>query len=187
MRSRQLFAGLVSVATLVLPAAARAAEEVVAVDARERIIYPVEVEPHFSFGAENIYGTAGLGGGLRVSIPFAFGHIGRVPDNIGISFGGDLLHYDNCFASSNCGANYLMLPVAAQWNLLIARRISLLFEGGAYVYKGWFDTCGPGCAEPSDFGVLPTVAVGGRVHIGENASFLFRVGYPTMTLGVSFL
>jgi hypothetical protein len=171
------------IAALALPSAARAEEMVV----RERVVYPVEIEPHFSFGAENVYGSAGVGGGLRVSIPFAAGHIGRIPDNIGITFGGDLLHYDNCITNSDCGANYLMLPVAAQWNVLVARRFSLLFEGGAYFYKGWIGVCSPGCDAPHDLGVLPTLAVGGRIHIGENAALLFRIGYPTVTVGVSFL
>src|ERR1700735_4356339 len=100
MSNRTVSASLVAALTLAIPSFAQAAEEVVVVNTRERILYPGEIEPHFSFGAENVYGTAGLGGGVRVTIPFAFGHIGRLPDNIGISFGGDLLHYDNCFAGS---------------------------------------------------------------------------------------
>jgi hypothetical protein len=180
------FGAFISAAVVLLarPSVAHAEEEIVV---RERVFYPVEIEPHFSFGAENVYGMAGFGGGLRVSIPFVSGHMGRVPDNLGITFGGDILHYDNCLSSVDCGANYLMLPVAAQWNIGVARRVSLLVEGGAYLYKGWFDTCGPGCAGPSDFGILPTVAVGGRFHIGENTALLVRIGYPMVTLGLSFL
>jgi hypothetical protein len=152
--------------------------------------YPLEIEPHFSFGAENVYGATGFGGGLRLSIPFVTGHLGRIPDNVAISFGGDLLHYDNCYFGERCGANYLFLPVAAQWNVFVARRVSVFGEGGLFVYKGFFDTCGPGdagCSAPSDFGVLPTLALGVRVHIGDNASFTARLGYPTITLGVSLL
>jgi len=155
-------------------------------------LYPIEIEPHFAFGAENIYGATGFGAGLRLSIPVISGYLGRgVPDNLAISFGGDVLHYDNCYYTSNCGANYLMLPIAAQWNIFVARRVSLFGEAGAFIYKGFFDGCGPGdgpgCSPPSDFGVLPTLAIGARFHIGDNASFTARIGYPTMTLGVSFL
>ena len=46
---------------------------------------------------------------------------------------------------------------------------------------------GPGCAPPSDFGVLPTLAIGARIHMGDNVSFTARIGYPTITFGVSFL
>jgi hypothetical protein len=153
--------------------------------------YPIEIEPHFTFGAENVYGATGFGGGLRLSIPIVASLLANTPDNLAISFGGDIVHYDNCYFSNDCGANYLMFPIAAQWNIFLARRFSLFFEGGAFVYKGFFDACGPGdgpgCNPPSDFGVLPTVAVGARIHVGNNASFTARLGYPTITLGLSFL
>jgi hypothetical protein len=153
--------------------------------------YPVEIEPHFSFGAGDIYAAAGVGAGLRVSIPVVYSLLRNVPDNLAISFGGDVLNYSDCYYGNDCGANYLMLPAAAQWNVFVARRVSLLAEGGLFVYKGFFNGCapgdGPGCSPPSDFGVLPTIAVGARVHLSDNASFVARIGYPTFTLGVSFL
>jgi hypothetical protein len=187
-----LLVGLVAAAAS-LPTVAKA-EVVVVREAppprEEFALYPIEIEPHFAFGPRNVYGDAGFGGGLRLSVPLVAGHLGRVPDNLAISFGGDLLHYDNCYGTQ-CGANYLLLPVAAQWNIFVARRVSLFGEGGAFLYKGWFDGCrvgdGPGCVGPRDFGVLPTVAVGVRVHVGRTAAFTARLGYPTTTLGFSFL
>jgi hypothetical protein len=192
---RLLVTGL-AVAALGLPSIASADEvfvvrrEGAAPEAFEASLYPVEIEPHFTFGPENVYGAAGFGGGLRVGIPFVVGHVGRAPDNLAISFGADILHYDNCFFANDCGANYLMAPVALQWNVFVARRVSVFAEAGAFVYRGWFDECGPdnnGCSAPSDFGVLPTVAVGGRVHIGRFSAFTLRIGYPTTTLGLSFM
>jgi hypothetical protein len=153
-------------------------------------VYPIEVEPHFTFGPENVFGGTGFGGGVRIGIPFLAGRLGSVPDNLAINFGGDILHYDNCFFQSECGANYLMIPVAAQWNLFVARRVSLFVEGGAFLYKGWFDVCPgnvAGCKAPSDLGVLPTAALGGRIHLGPNTAVTLRVGYPTTTFGLSFL
>lgn len=160
--------------------------------AGEPSVYPVEFEPHFTFGAENVYGATGFGGGLRVSIPVVASLLVNTPDNLAISFGGDIVHYDNCYYSGFCGANYVMFPIAAQWNIFVARKLSLFVEGGVFVYRGFFDECGPGgagpgCAPPPDFGVLPTVAVGARIHVGRNASFTARIGYPTITLGLSFL
>jgi hypothetical protein len=76
--------------------------------------YSIELEPHLSFGEENVYGNTGFGAGLRVGIPLVGGYLGRVPDNLALSFGGDILHYDNCYFGERCGANYLMVPVAAQ-------------------------------------------------------------------------
>jgi hypothetical protein len=152
--------------------------------------YAVEFEPHFSFGEANVYGNTGFGAGLRVGIPLAVGNIGRIPDNIAISFGGDILHYDNCYYGDRCGANYLLLPVAAQWNLFVLRRVSVFAEGGVFVYKGWLDGCGPGdngCNAPSDFGILPTLAIGGRFHVGRDVALTLRLGYPMTTLGLSFM
>jgi hypothetical protein len=187
--SRTLAAGAL-VATIALPSVALADGEA-PYRFENRADYGLEVEPHFAFGAENVYGATGFGAGLRVSIPLVYGHIGRLPDNLAFSFGGDVLHYDNCYYATNCGANYVMLPAAAQWNVYVARRVSLFLEGGVFVYKGWFDRCdaldGAGCNAPSDFGLLPTVAIGGRIHMGDNVSFIARVGYPTTTFGLSFL
>jgi len=160
------------------------AQQVVVV--RERVIYPIEVEPHFTFGDADIYGPAGFGGGLRLSIPVAFGHLGRIADNVAISFGGDVVHFGNCYVTGQCDADYLLFPVAAQWNLRLARPFSLLLEGGGYFYKGWYGACGPGCSGPSDIGVLPAVAVGGRFHLSDHVALLLRVGYPMITFGASF-
>jgi hypothetical protein len=83
-----------------------------------------------------------------------------------------------------------MLPVAAQWNVFFARRVSVFGEGGLFLYRGFYDGCGPGngvCDTPSDFGVLPTFALGVRVRLAPNVALLARLGYPTSTVGVSFL
>jgi hypothetical protein len=188
---RRFTVGGLSVAALFAAMPARAQGETPAPPRDEPSLYPIEIEPHFSFGAENVYGATGFGAGLRLSIPVITSLLRRVPDNLAISFGGDVIHYDNCFFGNDCGANYLMLPVAAQWNVFVARRVSVFGEAGVFVYKGFFDGCGPndgpGCSPPSDFGVLPTLAVGARIHMGDNASFTARIGYPTITFGVSFL
>jgi hypothetical protein len=187
-------AAVASFAVVALPSIASAQTLEARVETRpERLdepsLYPIEIEPHFTFGAENVYGATGFGAGLRVGIPLAAGHLGDIPQNVAISFGGDLLHYDNCYYGTFCSANYLMVPVAAQWNVFVARRVSLFAEGGVFVYKGWFDECGgnPGCSAPSDFGLLPTIAIGGRVHLGRDVALTLRLGYPTSTLGVSFM
>jgi hypothetical protein len=188
---RGFILGGLPIAALFAATPARAQGETPAPPRDEPSAYPIEIEPHFTFGAENVYGATGFGAGLRVSIPVIESLLQRIPDNLAISFGGDIVHYDNCYFGNECGANYLMLPVAAQWNVFVARRVSVFGEAGAFVYKGFFDGCapgdGPGCSPPSDFGVLPTLAVGARIHMGDNASFTARIGYPTITFGVSFL
>jgi hypothetical protein len=180
----------VALAAVALPSIASAQREVTMEPLREPTAYPIEVEPHFTFGAGDVYGPTGFGAGARLGVPLAVGHLGRVPQNLAISFGGDVLHYDYCYYGEFCSANYLMVPVAAQWNIGVARPLSVFLEGGAFLYKGWFDTCGPGnvgCSAPSDFGLLPTVALGGRIHFSPSAALTLRLGYPTSTIGVSFL
>jgi hypothetical protein len=183
-------AAAAALAVLGVASPASAQDAYRAEDRGEFANYSLEVEPHFTFGPDNVYGASGFGGGLRLSIPVVGGALGNVPDNLAVSFGGDIVHYDNCYYSDQCGANYLMFPIAAQWNLFLVRRFSLFFEGGAYIYKGFFDNCGPvdnGCSAPSDFGVLPTFAVGARVHLSPGAALTARLGYPTTTIGFSFL
>jgi hypothetical protein len=156
----------------------------------DRDTYSVEVEPHFAFGAEDVYGATGVGGGLRLGIPFAYGHLGRVPQNLAFDFGGDVLHYDNCYYGTYCGANYVMLPAALQWNVFVARPVSLFLEGGAFFYKGWLTPCqanDSSCSAPSDVGVLPTFAFGARVHLSPDVALTARLGYPSSTLGLSFM
>jgi len=154
-------------------------------------VYPLEIEPHFAFGPENVYGASGYGAGVRFGIPVAFGHLGSVPQNLAVGLGADLLHYDNCYFGTNCGANYVLVPAVAQWNLFVTRPVNVFAEGGVYLYKGWFAGCGPGdgpgCAPPSDFGLLPTFALGGRFPVASSTALTLRIGYPTTTLGVSFM
>jgi hypothetical protein len=171
------------------PSQARADGEVT-MEAHAPTTYPMEIEPHLTFGPDNVYGNAGFGAGLRVGLPFAEGHLGRLPQNLALNFGGDVIHYDNCYYGGYCSANYMLVPVTAQWNVGVARPVSLFLEGGLFLYKGWFDRCAPGdagCSEPSDFGLLPTLAVGGRIHVSDDVAVTLRLGYPTTTLGVSFL
>jgi hypothetical protein len=187
--ARFAFAAASAAALVAVPAAASAQEE--RPTGREaQAVYPIEVEPHFAFGLQAAYAGSGAGAGVRVDIPLAYGLLERVPDNVAVSLGADFLRYDDCYAPGYCGVTAMALPVAGQWNVFVARRVSLFAEGGAFVYHGWFDACRPsdvGCATPSDFGVMPTLAIGGRVYLGRHGAITARVGYPMITLGASFL
>jgi hypothetical protein len=158
-----------------------------------RVAYPVELEPHVSFGASDFHHSVGFGAGLRLGVPIARGYLGRAPQNIALGVGGDFLHFDNCYYGANCDnayvANYIFVPATVQWNVAVARPLTLFLEGGAFFYKGWVDHCAPNTAECNtpDPGVLPTVAVGGRVHVTDDIALTLRLGYPTSTIGVSFM
>lgn len=180
-----------ALATCVLaPRDASAAEEIIR-EPGAHPDYPIEIEPHMAFGSADIYGWTGVGAGLRLSIPIVKnGFIRTINDNVAISFGGDFLHYETCYFGDRCGANYLIFPAALQWNFFLSPHWSVAGEGGVFLYKGFIEGCAPGpggCYEPSTFGALPTVAFAGRYHISENVNLALRVGYPTITFGVSFL
>lgn len=175
---------------LALASEARADGEVSMQAVHDPTAYVMEIEPHLTFGPDNVYGNSGFGAGVRLGLPLAVGHLGRLPQNLALNFGGDWIHYDNCYYGSFCSANYVLIPATAQWNVAVARPVSLFLEGGVFLYKGWFDPCNSGdvgCSEPSDFGLLPTLAVGGRIHVSDDVAVTLRLGYPTTTLGVSFL
>lgn len=150
--------------------------------------YPLEIEPHLTFATGDSHN--GFGGGLRLGVPIFQGTVDRAPQNLALSFGADFAHYDNCYYGTACSndyqANYLLVPAAVQWNVGVARSIGLYLEGGAFLYKGWVERCNS-CGLPPDFGVQPTLAIGARVHMGDDLALNMRLGYPTITIGVSFL
>jgi hypothetical protein len=151
--------------------------------------YAVEVEPHALVGWDDMYGGNGIGAGLRFSVPIVEnGFVKSIDDSVAIGFGVDWLSYSDCYYASRCGANYLLFPVALQWNFFLTPHWSVFGEGGAFVYTGFFGECdAPGCNEPTSFGVRPLLAVGGRYHFSDNVALTLRAGYPTISVGISFL
>jgi hypothetical protein len=174
--------------------------------------YAIEVEPqgalgwtHYNRGPDD-----GLGLGARFSIPIVEnGFVSNINDSVAISFGVDWLHYSGtaCYAyyydyrpppppPAPCyyvgDANYLFLPVTLQWNFFVGRQWSVFAEPGVSVYHGFFDYCaaappGAPCANPSSTGVDPAIFVGGRFHFSDHAALVMRLGYPTLSIGISFM
>ena len=168
--------------------------------------YAVEIEPHALWGWTQYRNTGndGFGLGARFSIPIVQnGFIPTINNSVAISFGVDWLHYaESCFyyfgpgANSPCyggDANYLFFPVALQWNFFVARQWSVFGEPGLVIYHGFFNYCPSNvppntvCNNPSDTGVDFAFYVGGRWHFSDHASLTMRIGYPTFSVGVSFL
>jgi hypothetical protein len=162
--------------------------------------YVVEIEPHLLFGWDNdLYGAASFGLGLRASIPVTHnGFIPSINNSVAISFGLDWLHYSDCYyyfraVGYGCGANYFEFPVALQWNFYVAKRWSVFAEPGLYIYHGVFnaDYCnGPGlppCGYPNATGIDVAAWVGARFHFTDKVALTMRLGYPTLSLGVSIM
>jgi hypothetical protein len=159
-------------------------------------IYRFEFEPHFLWGWTSYYGGGGYGVGGRLSAPLSdSGFIPAINNSVGITVGVDWLHYDGCYYNGlfGCGASYLFFPVALQWNFFVAQGWSVFGEPGLFIYHGFFDTslcdkvAGNGCSAPSATGLGPAFYLGGRYHFNEHIALTMRVGYPTFSVGVSFM
>jgi hypothetical protein len=169
--------------------------------------YSVEIEPHGLWGWRHYYYAPndGLGLGARFSIPIVDnGFVPSINNSVAISFGVDWLHYsgDACYyyfgprAPGPCyslgDANYLLFPIAMQWNFYVAKRWSVFGEPGLVIYHGFFDYCanlppGTPCGNPTQTGVDFAFYAGGRFYFNENIALTMRIGYPTFSLGVSFM
>ncbi|MGO9837182.1 MAG: hypothetical protein ACLP1X_23545 [Polyangiaceae bacterium] len=169
--------------------------------------YAVEIEPQLLWGWEhyNYAPTDGVGLGARFSIPILTnGFVPSINDSVAISFGVDWLHYSyggcyyyNGYRPGYCAnigdANYILFPVAMQWNFFVARHWSVFGEPGLNVYHGFLDYCsnvpaGYPCANPATTtGIEFAFSVGGRYQFSDHAALVMRIGFPTFSLGVSFM
>jgi hypothetical protein len=162
--------------------------------------YKVELEPHGLFGWANLYRDNGFGVGARASIPIVQnGFVKTINNSVAISFGLDWLRYSGCYFYDRrggrydgygCGASFFIFPVAMQWNFWLTPKWSVFGEPGLYVYHGVFDDyCDNqfvGCAAPTRTSVQPAFYAGGRFHFNDSISLTMRIGYPTLSVGVSF-
>jgi len=169
----------------------------------QRAHYFFEAEPHLAVGlfdAPGFGGGTGLGLGFRGTIQLLQnGFIPKLNNSVGIGFGLDYLRYDGwqgprglcqqfvtgpngvpiCVraTSSINHVNYFYVPVVMQWNFWLHRRWSVFGEPGLAFYF-----------QDGQFEVTPFVFyAGGRYHITDRITLTMRLGYPTFSLGVSFL
>jgi hypothetical protein len=166
--------------------------------------YHVEVEPHLSLGWAGIDGyygdQVGLGfiPGVRIGIPIVEnGFIPTINNSIAISFGFDAVYYGGCWnGAGNCDAWYLEFPATMQWNFYVAQHWSVFGEPGFFLYHGFFSNCYFNGSRnvcngaPNGYqetGIYPAFYVGARYYFSDKVTLTMRVGYPTFTVGVSFL
>jgi len=168
----------------------------------QRPHYSFEAEPHLSLGLADPPGFGsgtGVGLGFRGTVEILRnGFIPKLNNSIGIGFGLDYLRYDGwqgprgtCerFAPGPAGVpicvevsgrnhvNYFYLPVVMQWNFWLHRKWSVFGEPGVALY---FDD---GKLEFTPF----VLYAGGRYHFNDRVALTMRIGYPSFSLGVSFL
>ena len=194
-----------TVAVLLAAGVAQARDGFIVHDRRAPIDYTVELEPHLVFGSDppGRGAGSGVGVGVRASIVVApDGFIRDVNDSVAIGFGLDFGHYagryavngyrDQCLhfetgpagtmvctdVTSNGGSyNYLFVPVVMQWNFWLTEKFSAFGEGGLSVYHLGDD----------GFGATPAFYLGGRLRLTDIITLTARIGYPTVSFGVSFM
>jgi hypothetical protein len=198
-------AALLVVGLLIPACAAWAAEQVVVYDDRAPIGYAFEIEPHLVLGTAPPGPGHGSGAGIGLRGSFVLipdGFIRGVNDSVALGVGVDYAHYagalalqgfrDQCLhfepgpngtsvcteVTSNGGSyNYLFAPVVVQWNFWLTRRFSAFGEPGIDLYL----LGGHG------FGISPALYLGGRFQVADRIALTLRIGYPTLTFGVSFM
>lgn len=169
----------------------------------QRPRYFFEAEPHLLAGLLDPPGW-GAGTGLGVGFRGTFevvseGFIPKLNDSVGIGVGIDYLRYDGwqgargrcerfvtapsgvpvCVETSGSGGDvdYFYVPAVMQWNFWLHRRWSVFGEPGVALY-----------VEDGNLEFTPFVLyLGGRFHFTDNVTLTLRVGYPTISLGVSVL
>jgi len=157
--------------------------------------YIFEPEPHALLGYVDAPGTAsgaGIGLGFRGSVILVNnGFVRTINNSVGIGFGVDWVHYSHrngwcntgngggCF-EGNQSVNNLWFPVVMQWNFFLSRQWSVFGEPGlALRYTGF--------EGGHDTQLEPAFYAGGRWHFSDSMTLTMRVGYPLISVGVSFM
>jgi hypothetical protein len=148
-----------------VPSYAGAAEHLIVKRYGDHPRYVFEAEPHLIVGwGDPFFPTGQAGGGFRGTFHIADGFVKSVNDSVGIGVGIDV--------STN---GHVFLPVVMQWNFWLSTHWSVFGEPGLAIGGG-----GPRT------NVLPVFFFGGRYHFTDRIALTMRLGYPEITVGVSF-
>jgi hypothetical protein len=166
---RRLLPLLLAVAALVFAPTVRADQSLIKYPG-DHPEYRFEAEPHglVGFGGPFDRGRADFGAGFRGTIVIVDnGFIKSINNSVGIGFGGDLF-----FRRST-----IFIPVVMQWNFWLSTRWSVFGEPGLGFAFNQF--------RGRDV-VHPIFAAGARFHFNDKIALTMRVGYPAISVGVSF-
>jgi hypothetical protein len=169
MRRHRLAAAVSALPVFLAAGAARADEHSIIRQYGEHPTYAFEAEPHgiIGFGYPFDNGNNFAGVGFRGTFHITNGFVQGINDSIGVGVGID-------FAPGN--GNYVLVPVVMQWNFWVSTHWSVFGEPGVA-----FTNAPRAAVDPFVF------FAGGRFHFSERAALTLRVGYPAISIGVSFL
>jgi hypothetical protein len=195
-RSAPLLA-LLSVCAISFTTRARA-DTLIIKNAGDHPRYSFEAEPHLLLGLIDPPGPAdgtGLGLGFRGTFVLVEdGFVSTINNSVGIGFGADWVRYGGgrqvcvtdagpsrvTVCTNSASVSEVWLPVVMQWNFFLSRQWSVFGEPGlALRYQSV-----PGAHNLS---VDPQFYAGGRFHFSDQTTLTLRLGYPTFSVGVSFL
>jgi hypothetical protein len=155
-------------ALVLLPAIAGAQEQSIIRNPGDHPSYFFEAEPHAILGfAAPFYNAAGdeFGIGFRGTFNIANGFVPNINDSVAVGVGFDF-----------GGNDRIYIPVVLQWNFWLSTHWSVFGEPGIAFGSG-----GPYS------GVFPAFFAGGRFHFTDRIALTLRLGYPDLSVGVSFL
>jgi hypothetical protein len=131
--------------------------------------YRVELEPHALLGFGYLEDGA-FGLGMRATVILSDpGFVTSINDTVGISFGADLF-------LGRRSSQAVYVPVQLQWNFFFTKHWSMMAEPGVgFAFFG------------ERTRLWPALSIGGRYHFADRIALTFRVGYPALSVGLSFL
>ncbi|HEX9620338.1 MAG TPA: hypothetical protein VF989_09395 [Polyangiaceae bacterium] len=190
-RSFLVLLALLAVASFVRPARA---DQLVIKRPGAHTPYAFEAEPHLLVGPVDPPGPgrgSGFGVGFRGTVVLADrAFISKLNNSVGIGFGLDWVFFGDARDCVDedlgpgqrivCGdrIGYFWAPVVLQWNFFLSKNWSVFAEPGLALR----------ITSPGDLGIDPFVMyLGGRWHFSDNVTLTMRIGYPTFSVGVSFL
>ncbi len=133
--------------------------------------YSFEAEPHVFFGFDPPGASAGrgYGPGFRGTVEIIDnGFISKINNTVGIGFGFDWIAFHDSKTA-------VWVPLVMQWNFWLSRQWSVFGEPGGGIYLG------------NATGARGAIYGGARFHFSEKLALTARVGYPALSLGVSFV
>jgi hypothetical protein len=160
--------------------------------------YSVELEPHGLVQWDVEPGNdEGLGLGFRASIPvLQNGPVTTINNSFAVGFGLDWAYADQrCpwpdrpVRNEACDTHNFSFPVVAQWNFFFSKAVGAFAELGlTIIYATWdYPVTVPADWDEDDIDVDPVLLLGPRFILGDSVAIPIRIGWPYLSVGVSFL
>jgi hypothetical protein len=153
-----------AVALALAPTIARADERSIIRLPGDHPAYVFEAEPHGLVGFSGPFEQDGsVGVGFRGTFHITNGFVPSINDSVGIGVGIDV------------GTDgRVLVPVVMQWNFWLSTHWSVFGEPGFALGSG------------VNTGLWPVFYAGGRFHFTDRIALTLRIGYPDVSVGVSF-